>query len=64
MTEKDAIRLSRKRYRIAQYERECRIAKEGNREKKAYRIPGTREHGEYRLLCENARHYARKLITD
>lgn len=64
MNEKDAFRLARKFYNLPKFERNCRIAQEGSRLKKAYRIPGTREHGDYSMLREQVRNFAKKLVSN
>lgn len=62
-TEKEAIKTARKFYGLPKFERNCRLAAEGNRMKKAYKIPGTREHGEYSMLCEQVRAFVRQLTA-
>ena len=44
------IRQLRKELGIAKYERECRLTSENGRMKKAWRVPGTPEHGHHTML--------------
>lgn len=45
-----AIKIARRRLGIAKFERECRLAMELGRMKKAWRVPGTQEAGRRAML--------------
>ena len=56
------MKLARRRTGIAAFERRCRCTREFGRRKKAYRVPGTPEHGRHRMLLEmTQREYGRIL---
>lgn len=44
----------RRRSGMAKFERLCRLTSERGRMKKAYKVPGTREHGKW---CNYSRHF-------
>lgn len=52
MKRTEALYKARKQLKIAKFERECRCTMEGNRRKKAYKVPGTPEHGQYSMLLQ------------
>ena len=55
------FKAARKVWGLPKFERNCRIDTMGGRRMKAYRIPGTPEHGRYCTLMEYAQDTARKL---
>lgn len=50
MTHEQAIRKARRAVGLPKFERECRCTMFGAREMKAYKVPGTREAGQYEML--------------
>lgn len=62
MTHEKAIRIARKRYGLPKFERECRLTREGRYLKKAYKVPGAAEAGQYHMLCMCANYFAKKLM--
>lgn len=62
MDRKKAYRVARRHYGIPKFEKNCRLTEEINRLKKAYKVPGTKESGEYATLCRYVQEYAEKLI--
>tara|TARA_B100000131_G_scaffold122529_1_gene119627 strand:+ start:111 stop:359 length:249 start_codon:yes stop_codon:yes gene_type:complete len=49
------MRRLRKHYGLPKFERECRLTHEGSRLKKAYKVPGTREHGYHAMMMMQIR---------
>lgn len=50
MTQDQAIRKARRDVGLPKFERECRCTRFGSRMMKAYKVPGTREAGQYEML--------------
>lgn len=60
MTRAEAITKARREVKIAKFERRCRCTTEGNRTKKAYKVPGTAEAGQHAMLRQRVMDMADK----
>ena len=57
-------RKLRKKWGLPKFERECRLTYEGSRLKKAYKVPGTREHGWHAMMMMQVYRNIEEAIED
>jgi len=57
------FRRARRLSGLAKFERQCGVAREGGRCRKAWRVPGTREAGQWSMLASETQRIAYAIVA-